>query len=79
MKRLNHPNVIQFIDVFETADQLQMVMEYAPGTELIDVILGRSYFSEADAKPMFKQICSALKYLHSCDVSVQGGVLWLCV
>ncbi len=41
MRRLHHPNIIEFIDVFETADQLLMVMEFFPGDELFDVILAR--------------------------------------
>ena len=37
MRRLRHPNVIQFVEVYETEDQLLVVMEYAPGKELFDV------------------------------------------
>ena len=37
MRRLRHPNVIQFVEVYETDDQLMVVMEYAPGKELFDV------------------------------------------
>ena len=68
MRRLRHPNIIQFVDVFETADQLMMVMEYCPGDELFDVILARKFFSEEDAKPVFSQICKALFYLHSLNI-----------
>ena len=45
MKRLSHPNIIQFVDVFESTDQLMMVMEYFPGDELFDVILNRKHFT----------------------------------
>lgn len=68
MRRLKHPNIIQFVDVFETADQLMMIMEYCPGDELFDVILARKFFSEDDAKPVFAQICRALFYLHSLNI-----------
>jgi serine/threonine protein kinase len=37
MRRLRHPNVIQFVEVYETEDQLMVIMEYAPGKELFDV------------------------------------------
>jgi serine/threonine protein kinase len=37
MKGLHHPNIIQFVDVYETDTQLLVVMEYAPGRELFDV------------------------------------------
>ena len=68
MRRLKHPNIIQFVDVFETADQLMMIMEYCPGDELFDVILARKFFMEEDAKPVFAQICRALFYLHSLNI-----------
>eukprot|EP01038_Epipyxis_sp_PR26KG_P008663 gene8663-11706_t len=68
MKRLHHPNIIQFVEVFEDVDHLLMVMEYCPGKELFDVILERKYFSEKDAKPVFAQIAQALYYLHSLNI-----------
>jgi serine/threonine protein kinase len=41
MRRLKHPNIIQFVDVFETPENLMVVMEYAPGRELFDVRMRR--------------------------------------
>jgi calcium-dependent protein kinase len=68
MRRLRHPNIIRFEEVFETPDELMMVMEYCPGDELFDVILARKFLSEGDAKPIFAQIARALFYLHSLNI-----------
>lgn len=68
MSRLHHPNIIQFIEVYEDADHLMMVMEYCPGKELFDVILARKYLQEEEAKPIFQQIALALFYLHSLNI-----------
>jgi serine/threonine protein kinase len=68
MKRLHHPNIVQFVEVYEDADHLMMVMEYCPGQELFDVILARRFFTEDDAKPIFAQICKAIFYLHSLHI-----------
>ena len=68
MRRLRHPNIIQFVEVFEDEEQLQVVMELCPGDELFDVILARNFFSEEDARPIFQQLCSSLSYLHSLDI-----------
>ena len=68
MRRLSHPNIIKFIDVYETTDKLLMVMEYCPGDELFDVILAKKFFQEQDAKSIFAQICRALFYLHSLNI-----------
>eukprot|EP01035_Chromulina_nebulosa_P018778 gene18778-24545_t len=68
MRRLNHPNIIKFIEVYETIDNLLMVMEYCPGAELFDVILQRKYFNEIDAKPIFAQVAKAIFYLHCMNI-----------
>jgi len=68
MRRLRHPHIIQFIEVFETPEKLMMVMEYAPGPELFDVILARKYFTEEDAQPVFAQVAQALYYLHCMNI-----------
>ena len=68
IRRLHHENIIQFIAVFETADQLLMVLEYCPGQELFDVILSKKSFTEVEAKPIFVQIAKAIHYLHSMNI-----------
>ena len=65
MRKLSHPNIIQFVEVFETEETLQIVMEYAPGSELFDLILAKKRYSEDIARPIFAQIAEALFYLHS--------------
>ena len=68
MKKLTHPNIVQFFEGYETDDSVLMVMELCPGRELFDVILERNSFSESDAKPVFSQICSAVYYLHCLNI-----------
>lgn len=68
MRKLRHPNIIQFVDVFETVDKLMVIMEFAPGKELFDVILAKKYFVESEAKPIFAQIARALFYLHNMNI-----------
>lgn len=68
MSKLHHPNIIEFVEVFETDDHLYVVMEFAPGRELFDEILSRKFFTENDARPIFKQIASALVHLHSLNI-----------
>lgn len=68
MRRLRHPNIIQFHEVYEDTDTLMMIMEYCPGVELFDEILNRKVFHEDDAKVVFFQIASSLFYLHSLNI-----------
>jgi serine/threonine protein kinase len=37
MRRLHHPNIIEFVDVYERRDETLLVMEYVPGKDLFDV------------------------------------------
>lgn len=68
MRKLKHRNIIEFFEVFEDPDNLMMVMEFCPGHELFDVILARKYFTEEDARPVFRQVAEALYYLHSLSI-----------
>jgi hypothetical protein len=45
MGRLHHPNIIEFIEVYEDPDYLMMIMEYCPGQEVRSLyILDRSLY-----------------------------------
>ena len=65
MKRLRHPNIIQFVDVFETSEQLLLVLEYAPGKELFDVILAKNSLPEPYARIIFAQVGKSSNILFS--------------
>lgn len=68
MRRLDHPNIVKLYDVFEEPDSLLLVMELVPGVELFDSILSKSRYTEDEARPVFIQIASALKYLHDQNI-----------
>lgn len=66
----DNPNVVDLIDVFETEDEVQMVLEYCKGGELFDYIqrkrtISSSYIpSEAKAAKITEQMLSVLNDLH---------------
>jgi len=65
MKKLSHPNIIQLMEVIDTADTLFLVLEFAAGGELFDAIVNKGQYSEQDAAHIIKQILEAIKYIHS--------------
>uniref|UniRef100_A0A6B2LAP7 Protein kinase domain-containing protein n=1 Tax=Arcella intermedia TaxID=1963864 RepID=A0A6B2LAP7_9EUKA len=66
--KIDHPNVIKLIDLFDTEQRLYLVMELVTGGELFDKIVEREQYSEADAKEVMRQLFDAIEYIHSQDV-----------
>ncbi|GCC27205.1 uncharacterized protein [Chiloscyllium punctatum] len=65
MNQLNHTNLIQLYDAFESRNDITLVMEYIDGGELFDRIIDESYnLTEMDTILFVKQICEGLQYMH---------------
>ncbi|KAL1024005.1 hypothetical protein UPYG_G00050190 [Umbra pygmaea] len=65
MKSLSHQHVCRLYHVIETSAQIFMVLEYCPGGELFDYIITKDRLSEEETRVFFRQIVSALAYVHS--------------
>lgn len=71
-KKLKHDDIIEFIDFFETEQNIYLVLEYFPGSvDLYTLLESRDMkpLREKDAKPIFRQLVSALAYSHSQGIS----------
>ncbi|XP_010134736.1 PREDICTED: myosin light chain kinase 3 [Buceros rhinoceros silvestris] len=65
MNQLNHVNLIQLYDAFETKNSITLIMEYLDGGELFDRITDENYhLTELDAVLFTRQICEGVHYLH---------------
>ncbi|KAL7841181.1 hypothetical protein SRHO_G00248720, partial [Serrasalmus rhombeus] len=65
MKNLSHQHVCRLYHVIETNSKIYMVLEYCPGGELFDYIVAKDRLSEEETRVFFRQIVSALAYVHS--------------
>lgn len=66
MKRLgSHQHICQLFQVTETETDIYLVLEYVSGGELFDYIVSRERLSEKEARSVFRQIISAIQYIHS--------------
>ncbi|XP_023812237.1 maternal embryonic leucine zipper kinase [Oryzias latipes] len=65
MKNLSHQHICRLYHVIETSLQIFMVLEYCPGGELFDYIIAKDRLSEEETRVFFRQIVSALAYVHS--------------
>ncbi|XP_065485649.1 myosin light chain kinase family member 4 isoform X2 [Caloenas nicobarica] len=65
MNQLNHVNLIQLYDAFESKNDIVLVMEYVEGGELFDRIIDENYnLTEMDTIAFIKQICEGIQYMH---------------
>lgn len=62
--KLNHPNIVQAIDVGQAGEFHYFVMEYVDGRTVFDDITQHSRYREADALDIIIQIARALEHAH---------------
>ncbi|XP_044126746.1 maternal embryonic leucine zipper kinase-like [Bufo gargarizans] len=65
MKNLSHQHVCRLYHVIETSKKIFMILEYCPGGELFDYIIAKDRLTEDEARVFFRQIVSAVAYIHS--------------
>jgi serine/threonine protein kinase len=63
LKLVQHPHIVRYEAVFETAEALYIVMELLEGGELFTNIVGRSRFSEAEARALIRPLVDSVAYL----------------
>jgi serine/threonine protein kinase len=74
---LSHPNIVTVHDFGLDKEQLFIVMEYVPGTDLKTLIKQRGRFTPEEAVPLLVQACAGIGYAHRaglvhCDVKPQN-------
>lgn len=68
MDKINHPNCVRLVEIFETNKKLYLVMEMLSGGELFDRIVSKGSYSEKEASQVIKSVAKALQYLHSIGI-----------
>ena len=67
--QLDHPNIIKLVDFLSDEKQVYMVMEYCSRGDLRGFLLENGHLSEPQAKIVFRELISAVSYLHSKDIA----------
>jgi len=69
MQKLDHPNIVKFLEFFDDTENIYIIMEHISGGELFDKIVERGSYNEVDAANIVSQILSAVAYMHSNGVA----------
>ncbi|XP_022251602.1 probable serine/threonine-protein kinase HSL1, partial [Limulus polyphemus] len=64
MSSIQHPHIIHIYEVFENTEKIVLVMQYASGGELYDLLSEKKVFSDTAARRLFRQIAAAVYYCH---------------
>ncbi|XP_033115584.1 maternal embryonic leucine zipper kinase-like isoform X2 [Anneissia japonica] len=64
LQELVHQHICTLYEVVETEKKIFMVMEYCPGGELFDYIVAKDRLREEEARAFFRQIVSAVAFIH---------------
>ncbi|OAD00988.1 hypothetical protein MUCCIDRAFT_43146, partial [Mucor lusitanicus CBS 277.49] len=67
MEVLDHENIVQLYETYETADALYLVMEYVAGYNLEEYLkrLVKGRLDENEARDIFRQVVMAVDHCHS--------------
>jgi len=61
----NHPAIIQLVDMDESqSNTIRLVLELCEGGELYDRIQQKQFYSEHEAKALFKNLLAAVSFFH---------------
>ena len=68
LKKIRHSNIIWLLEVFESDEEILIVMEYARKGDLLQFIKEKGLLSESKSRSLFKQIVIALGHCHAWSI-----------
>eukprot|EP00922_Rhytidocystis_sp_ex-Travisia-forbesii_P041839 GHVS01062516.1.p1 GENE.GHVS01062516.1~~GHVS01062516.1.p1 ORF type:complete len:936 (+),score=181.54 GHVS01062516.1:25-2808(+) len=65
---MDHPNIARLVDLYESREEVHLVMEYCSGRQLYDRLATEAHYTEDNAAEATHDMLQALLYLHSHNV-----------
>ncbi|EFN53943.1 hypothetical protein CHLNCDRAFT_8755, partial [Chlorella variabilis] len=62
---LDHPSVVSMREYFVHRNRVYLIMDLLRGGELLDALINKGHYSEADARTIFQQLIRGVQHLHS--------------
>lgn len=69
LSKIEHPHIIFVHYIFSSQDKIFIVMRYAENGDLLDYVLESGPLSEDHTKFWYKQLLSAVQYLHFLNIA----------
>ncbi|KAI5719906.1 hypothetical protein M8J76_016524 [Diaphorina citri] len=69
LKRIKHPHIVHVLNMFGLGSRVFVFMNYCSFGDLLDHIRDNGHYSEDKGKVLFKQLLSAVTYLHSWNIA----------
>lgn len=69
--RLDHPNLIRFLHIFEDSEYIYLVCEYAPQGNFFSYLKEKKKLSEEEVFPVFLSCCLAFDQLTKNNISIR--------
>ena len=70
LRKLDHPNIVNYFETYEDEHYLNIVMEYIPGDNLLKMISNKSYldFGERDILEIVTVLLKTIQFLHNNNI-----------
>ena len=68
LKILKHRNILSLLEIYESPKFIFLITEYLSGKDLIEHLIIKKRFSEAEAQKIFFQLLDALYYMHKMNI-----------
>jgi serine/threonine protein kinase len=64
--KVNHKNIVKYLEHFEDSEAIYIVMDYIEGTDLCTLYEARQLrpLSEIEVRKLFRQVIEAVTYIH---------------
>lgn len=73
LRKLDHPNIVKYIETFENSQFLYIVMELCEGSELFEMIHKKvsdeGTFNESETADIMKKLLKAINHCHSYKIA----------
>lgn len=66
--KLDHPFICQYIESFEDKKYMYIIMEFCPGTTLLNRLEKKGLFTEREAAQLMYKVIEGLNHIHVSDV-----------